>query len=262
MTGFRGSFAQGTALWRAGGFGELPPALTRRQHGQTVDPQVATDAAERELRAQGTITHLGPNDDLRGLLTIFTRAEVEVDLTFTPSNEHEVRVLVAVHGADAGRWVIHGDTIAIDAVPATTAFSSLLEPLPDIPPVLGHSVTLRTEDLQDAAIEAEEHPDKPEHAAMHALLRADVAPADAETVVRMLTGHPTLNGQLGAATYTPRERTRVRGRRTIEVIDKPDGRVTRHQLGVHTTIAPGDQSSTTQALARLVEDTLAETPDD
>lgn len=259
MALFKGSYLAGAALWRAGNFGPPSPTLAWQQHStMPPDPIAATNEAEDELRQQGLIDSHGPAGDLGGMLGIFAHAESEADLKYAPAPGREVRVLVALAGRSAARWIIDDDGIEIETIREGSALGSLVGALPEVPPAPGRPVSLRTEDLRAAASVAEDGLDAPERAALASLRRAGVRSDDARNAVNMLSGGRTLIGQIGVAAYTGRNRKRIRGQRIIEVIDTDNGRAVRYQVGAHTTIAPGEPGLVTRAISQLMDETRAD----
>lgn len=219
------------------------------------NPVAATDTAENELREQGFIGQHGLKDEMEDLLAIFANAELEADVKFAPAPGREVRALVAMRGRSAARWLIDGDEVSIEPVKiGESAYGTLVKVLPEVPPVSGKPVSLRTDDLREASQAAIEQPDEAEQVAIRALRHAGVRSPEARSAVRMLSGGRTLQGQFGTAAYTKKSRKRVRGSNIIEVMDTSDGRVIRYQTGTHTTIAPGEPGLITRAISRIVEE--------
>lgn len=255
VVAFRGSYLQSAALWRAGGYGSPPPALTWQDGEMPHNPVAEVDTAEDELRIRGWIDRQGPVGELHRLLLTFAGADVEADLKFAPEQGREVRVLVALRGRSAARWIIDRGEVTIDEMLPSCAFSALVDVLPNVAPVPGKPVSLRTEDLRAAAAVSGRSSPEAGRTAIGELRRAGVRSDDARNAVRMLAGGRTLQGQAGAAAYTPQMRKRMRNPRIVEVIDTHRGRVIRYQVGSHTTIAPGEPRLVARAVAELVNDT-------
>ncbi|MDA3628375.1 ESX secretion-associated protein EspG [Saccharopolyspora sp. WRP15-2] len=232
---------------------DIPAFVTSRDSGldQPEDPKAVLEAAEDSVRAKGWIDRGRLSDQWYEIVSALAYGHSLTYLYLTAPDEPETRAMAAVNNL-AFRIVLRGDRVWIDEVAAAEAERSVVDCLPDVNPANGRSVLVPTEILSAAALEAENHKSDQGDWIAYELGQADLDPADAREVGRLVTLSDRVIGQLNAAIRDDAGRIHF-APWAIVTHHAPSGRVAstvQPPRGTHTLIAPAGVNGLVAALSR------------
>ncbi|QGK71347.1 ESX secretion-associated protein EspG [Allosaccharopolyspora coralli] len=230
-------------VWEHLALGTLPLVIKVPSPGRThQERSELVETVWNGLSARGLGDRGGLDADLEAMLRVLAEPHREVDGRLWLGRG--VRVLAAsAHAEDANFGVPapgavlavkDGDVITMRAIAAAGLAREATGVLPPLPAGSGGSVTLRGADLDAAAAESGDDPER----LRSALRGRGVRPDDVETLARMTT-EVRGQGQFGAARREPGAR-RVRAERVVGFFDTPHGRY----LQMRRDSASGDPWST------------------
>lgn len=243
-------------LWEHLRLGTLPLVVKVPSPGKTHEERADLEArAWADLEARGLGRPVDVDPDLEELLGVLAKPTREVDVRAYVGRN--VRVLAAATGESAAVAELSEGSVTLRRVSATGLPSAALAVLPSAAAGPGQSVTLRTEDFEEAANEAGGTREGFGKALLAKGLRVD----DADALAEMIKDVSCL-GNFGAAARDRLGRRR-RAERVVSFFDTEDGRYVQVRRPADdgtlwTTISPADVRKLTHQVTELLDEVVAE----
>ncbi|MFB9908265.1 ESX secretion-associated protein EspG [Allokutzneria oryzae] len=225
--------------WEHLGLDRMPLALLVNPRGaRREERDVVVAEAWQELRAAGLVVGANLDERLAHWLRMLAAPTRFVDARLWLGEE--VRAVAATQGDDdAVLAVLRGGKLTLRPIFTTGLARAVTELLPVLKPGPGHSVSVPSAALANAAREAGSDP-----RALVTALGTEIATEDAEQLVQMIkdVGH---RGQFGATVG------RDRADRAVAYYDTPLGRYLMEDLRDWTTVSPADSRLLARQIDRL-----------
>ncbi len=243
-------------LWEHLRLGQLPLVVKVPSPGKTFEERARLEEqAWAALEGRGLGRSVEMNPDIEEILTVLAKPDREVDARAYAGRN--VRVLAAATGEAGAVAELSGDEVTLRRASAAGLAAAALSALPSVAAGPGRSVTMRTEEFEQAAQLAKGTREGFEESLLAHGIRKDDAHALAE-MIKDVVGL----GNFGAAARDKFGRRR-RADRVVSFFDTEDGRYVQVRRpapdgALWTTISPADPRNLTHHVDELLAEIVRE----